>query len=145
MLNFIGLGVFFSYSSLCLHLLWRLFPSIPVEGVHESGLCNTSFYLAQNCCFNKAVLQMRWWIVILRSENKCLRKNQGHFCPCISPHIVLQKYVLLGRLEYISVASSQTSASSVAVLQLQGVLLVSPGNLNTQIPACSWTSVLVSD
>lgn len=25
----------------------------------------------------------------------------------------------------------------VAVLKLQGILLVSPGNINTQIPACS--------
>lgn len=33
----------------------------------------------------------------------------------------------------------------VAVLKLQGILLVSPGNINTQIPACSWTQVTVSD
>ena len=66
-----------------------------------------------------------------------LNKNQRKFCPCISPHIVLQKHIVLGRLTDVSMASSQTSASSVAVLQLQGVLLVFPGNGNTQIPACS--------
>lgn len=36
-------------------------------------------------------------------------------------------------------------ASSVALAQLQGLLFACPGNLNTQIPASSWTQATLSD
>lgn len=78
---------------------------------------------------------------MLHSENK-------NFCSHVIPRIILQKYMLLGRSDCISTSGSQTSASSVAVLKVllkvQGILLVFPGNINTQIPACSWTQVTVS-
>lgn len=75
---------------------------------------------------------------MLHSENK-------NFCSHVIPHIILQKYMLLGRSDCVSTSGSQTSASSVAVLKVEDILLVFPGNINTQIPACSRTQVTVSD
>lgn len=68
-----------------------------------------------------------------------LKKNQGNkLPPCINPPVVfLEKTAWRTRVS--------PCASSVAVLQLQGLLFAFPGNRNTQIPACSWAQVTASD
>lgn len=67
------------------------------------------------------------------------KKNQGNkLPPRINPPVVF-----LEKTAWRTQGSP--CASSVALVQLQGLLFACPGNLNTQIPASSWTQATLSD